>query len=166
MSDFSEAFAEVKRVVQPDVDPVLTYGDGTTPDPTKELDSIILASARAMVWQASLAVKYGDIVVPTVGNGRRYRVVTAGTLGSTEPSSWPDYDYGSVESGTATLEEDGRFVGSIYDVRAAIRECARVMKEKWRDTTDVSADGRSIKDDQVWQRLDSLERRHSHVGIA
>jgi hypothetical protein len=119
VSDFAEAFAEVKRAVQPDVDPKLSYGSGETPDADSELDAIILASARAKVWETGLEVKYGERVVPTVGNGRWYRVTKAGALGDTEPTSWPEYDYGSVESGTVMLQEDGRFVGSLYDVRAA-----------------------------------------------
>jgi hypothetical protein len=166
VSDFAEAFAEVKRAVQPDVDPKLSYGSGETPDADSELDAIILASARAKVWEAELEVKYGERVVPTVGNGRWYRVAKAGALGDTEPASWPEYNYGSVESGTVTLQEDGHFVGSVYDVRGAIRRCAEVMQEKWRDMTDSSSGGLSVKDDQVWQRLEALRRRHAPVGIA
>lgn len=159
MSDFSEAFAEVKRVVQPDVDPTLTYGDGTTPDPEMELDSIILASLRATAWASGAAVKYGDVIVPTVGNGRKYRVTTAGALGLTEPSSWPDYDYGSVASGTATLEEDGRFVGSVYDVRAAVRGAFELKLSKAAEYTGAD-------ESRMVERLERMAARYAPVGIA
>lgn len=159
MSDFSEAFAEVKRAVQPDVEPVLTYGDGVTPDPESEVDAIILASTRAAVWSADLEVKYGDVVVPTVGNGRKYKVTVAGTLGSTEPSSWPGYDYGSVESGTVTMVEDGYFRGGVYDVRMATYKCFLLKRAKANEYTGA-------EEQRIAESLDKGIARYRPVGIA
>lgn len=55
-------------------------------------------------WQASTAYSVGDTAEPTVDNGFRYVVVTAGTSGSTEPA-WPTSGIGSqVSDGTVVWE--------------------------------------------------------------
>lgn len=159
MSDFSEAFAEVKRAVQPDVDPKLSYGDGVTPDADAELDSIILTSARAVVWEAGAEVGYGNVIVPTRGNGRKYRVTTPGTLGSSEPTSWPTADYGSVTSGEVTLVEDGYFRGSVYDVRRAKYECFLAKRAKADEFTGA-------EEQRISDSLDKEIARYRPVVIA
>jgi hypothetical protein len=158
VSDYSEAFAEVKRVVQPDTDPKLTYGRGETPDPEADLDSVILASVRATVWEAGLVVKYGKHVVPTTGNGRKYRVKVAGALGSSEPS-WPDYDYGVVTSGDVTLEEDGLFEGGVYDVRRAIHAALLLKLSKASEYTGA-------EEERIVAHLEKMAARYAPVGIA
>ena len=159
MSDFSDAYAEVSRAVRPDDDPTLTHGDGDEPDEAMELDKIILESARGKVWSAGLVVKYGDVILPTVGNGRKYKVITPGTLGGTEPPSWPDYDFGRVESGTVTLEEAGFFSGNVYDVRGAIYEALEAKIAK-------SAEYQGDEERRIHQNLVERQKRYRPVGIA
>lgn len=55
-------------------------------------------------WQSSHAYASGDIVGPATPNGLQYRVTTAGTSGSSEPS-WPAS--GTVTDGTVVLTENG-----------------------------------------------------------
>lgn len=54
-------------------------------------------------WAASTAYSLGDIVIPTTPNGFKYKVTTAGTSNSTEPT-WPTSIGGSVVDNTVTWE--------------------------------------------------------------
>ncbi len=54
-------------------------------------------------WAASTAYSLGNEVVPTILNGFRYVVTTAGTSGGTEPISWPTTAGNTVvDGGTLT----------------------------------------------------------------
>jgi hypothetical protein len=165
MSDYSDAFSEVKRAVQPDIDPRLSYGDGQVPDPDSDLDAIILASVKAALWESGASVQYGDVLIPTVGNGRRYRVSVAGALGSTEPS-WPGYDYGSVVSGGATLVEDGYFVGSVYDVRKAIYAALDLKVQRSVNKDQYLQDSRGQASSFLYLNLVRERDKYRPVGIA
>jgi hypothetical protein len=59
------------------------------------------------LWQASKAVTLNAIYLPTVPNGHKYKVTTAGTTGATEPSSWTTTPSSTVSSGTAVFTEFG-----------------------------------------------------------
>lgn len=61
------------------------------------------------VWPASTAVILNDVYLPTTPNGHKYRVSTAGTTGSSEPT-WPTSAGGTVASGTAVFTEIGSTV--------------------------------------------------------
>jgi hypothetical protein len=165
LSDFSDAFSEVKRVVQPDLDPRLSYGDGQVPDPDSDLDAIILASVKAALWESGASVKYGDVIVPTAGNGRRYRVTVAGVLGSTEPT-WPTSDYGSVTSGEVTLVEDGYFVGSVYDVRKAIYAALDLKVQRSVNKDQYLQDSRGQASSFLYLNLVRERDKYKPVGIA
>lgn len=60
-------------------------------------------------WSASTAVILNDIYLPTALNGHKYRVSTAGTTASTEPT-WPTGAGATVASGSAVFTEDGSTV--------------------------------------------------------
>jgi len=55
-------------------------------------------------WQSGHAYVVGDTVRPTTPNRHQYRVITAGTSGSSEPS-WPTA--GTVTNGTVVFAENG-----------------------------------------------------------
>jgi hypothetical protein len=55
-------------------------------------------------WAATTAYSVGDLVIPTVGNGRIYRCTTAGTSGSSQPT-WPTTRGGTVSDGGAVWTE-------------------------------------------------------------
>lgn len=133
MSAWSDAFAELVRLVQPDLDPALTKGLGATADLTKELDTILQASVRGTTWVTNTAFVYDQVVFPTVRNGHKYRVITAGTSGATQPT-WPEWGY--VTDGTVELYEDGADYGNIYDVRrAAFAALDLKVKKKMTENT-------------------------------
>lgn len=165
MSDFSTAFAEVKRAVQPDETPKLTYGDGQTPNEEMELDQIILANVRAKVWASGLQVGYGDIIVPTVGNGQKYRVATPGTLGATEPTSWPG-EFGSVTSGDVTLVEDGAFTGNTYDIRRAKYEALDLKVKRSASENQYLNDARGQASSFQYLNWARERDKYKAVGVA
>lgn len=165
MSAFSDAYAEVSRAVQPDVEPTLTHGDGGTADPTKELDSIILASARGALWSAAATLTYGQIVFPLTRNGHRYRVTTGGTTGSAEPS-WGTSDYTSVSDNTVVYEEAGGDFASIYDVRQAKYDAWNLRAAKASARTVELSDARGQATDYRYLNAVRERDRYQAVGIA
>ena len=151
MSDATEreaALAELESLVQRDVEPTLTEG---------QLEEI-LDKFHARSWASGLAVGVGDKIVPTARNGRVYRVTRPGALGDTEPSSWPTRARATVSSGSATLEEDGEFLGSIYDVRLAARECFRLKMAKASEYTSVGGDNEQSIFKQCQTMAESFDR--------
>lgn len=61
------------------------------------------------VWPQSTLLILNDVYLPTIPNGHKYQVTTAGTTGSTEPA-WPTTVGGTVASGTAVFTEIGSTV--------------------------------------------------------
>lgn len=60
-------------------------------------------------WVPSTNVLLNDIYLPTIANGHRYKVTTAGATGSTEPS-WPTGAGATVSNGSVVFTEDGSTV--------------------------------------------------------
>jgi hypothetical protein len=60
-------------------------------------------------WQGSSVVVLNDIYLPTMLNGHKYKVTTAGTTGATEPT-WPTGVGATVASGSAVFTEFGSTV--------------------------------------------------------
>lgn len=99
-------------------------GTGTTTAlPEAELEALIEQASRyfdlycgvaseyfepaySPAWESNHVYIVGDIVRPTTGNSHVYRVTTAGTSGSTEPT-WPTSSGATVVNGTATFTEYG-----------------------------------------------------------
>ena len=161
MSDWSGAYAEVARAVQPDTEPALTHGNGSTADATKELDAIILECVRGVTWSIGATLSYGQIVFPTVRNGHRYRVTVGGVTGATEPS-WGIYDYATVSDNGVTYEEDGGDYSNVYDVRGAIR---KALEAKYTKASVLIQTG-DLSNNQVFEHLEKLLARYAPVGVA
>ncbi len=60
-------------------------------------------------WQGSSVVLLNDVYLPTTLNGHKYKVTTAGTTGTSEPS-WPTTAGAIVASGTTVFTEFGSTV--------------------------------------------------------
>src|ERR1041385_6647191 len=58
------------------------------------------------VWESNHLYVVGDIITPTTRNSHIYRVTTAGTSGSTEPT-FPTSSAATVVSGQVTFTEYG-----------------------------------------------------------
>lgn len=128
-TDFDEAFDLLVLRVQPDVVPQLT---------ATELEDILLKHKRGSTWAASTAYSVGDVILPTVRTGHRYRAIVGGTSGATEPyvgsNRWPTDEGATVEEGSSSpklkWQEDGLEYANIYDVRAAAYECRDLKVQK------------------------------------
>lgn len=165
MSQFSDAFTEVFNATRPDKDPTLSYGGGSTPDATKEFDKILLLYVRGVTWAASTAFTYGQTVFPTTRMGRRFRVIQAGTSGTSEPS-WSDYDYARVSSGTVEMIEDGTDFDSIYDVRSAKYAVLDAKVKQAMNENQYISDSRGQASSYLYLNLMRERDRYSSVGIA
>lgn len=80
-------------------------------------------NTRSSTWTASTAYYYGDIIQPTVRNGRYYKCIIAGTSGATEPD-FANIGYtGQIftEGADLTWVDNGAAQVEIYDVRGAAR---------------------------------------------
>lgn len=155
-TDYALAFAAVKRVCLPNDIPVLTYGNGQTPTAGLELDDIIVAAQRAVVWTAGTYLRSGQFVLSTVRGGQIFEVVRAGTSGVSEPSwstgagTWPYSDSGAttvVDNGVTYRVWDDS-VG-LYDIREACKQACLLKARKIATSVDFSADGVSIKNSQL-----------------
>ncbi len=59
-----------------------------------------------VVWAVTTAKAVGDYVVPTAGNGHKYRCIVAGTTSGSQPT-WPTDTNKTVVDGTVTWQESG-----------------------------------------------------------
>src|SRR6185295_16572531 len=89
MSDASDRIAALGLLtenLQPAVAPTLT----TTPN-SGEVDVILDRNQRARTWAVNTSYVVGDVVMPPLRNGHRYRCTVPGTSALVDPgvSFWP-----------------------------------------------------------------------------
>jgi hypothetical protein len=149
-----QALRTLTRYVQPNVEPRIE---------PEELKEILENNRRARTWTANTALKLNEIVVPTTGNGRQYKVINAGTTGATEPTGWPllspDYpltEARRITSGTALLEDDGP-VKRMYDVRAAAYEAWNLRVTKASQYVSTPGVNMSLMYDHAVQQRDRFQ---------
>jgi hypothetical protein len=154
-TDRERALAELTLQVQPDLDPALS---------PSELDQILDGAKRGVVWEASLAVRHGQLVFPTVSMGRRFKVTKAGVLSGSEPT-WTDYDYdyATLTDGTATLLEDGVDFEGVYDVRRAAYEGWNLKVAKAASRNQGVSEGRGQASGFLY--LNCVRERDKYVNV-
>jgi hypothetical protein len=187
MLSLSDARNAVIDLVEPTADPVLTTTNGG------DLDKALARTAIASVWVLSTAYTVGQMVVPSVQNGRVYICTLAGTSDTTEPS-WliaPRYA-GSVNpigawwgigpglpvdvsasawlwglaDNTCAWQDAGAFAGEIYDVRAAASEAWRMKARKAANRVDSAISGAvSARESQVYQMCMDMARSLQPVRV-
>lgn len=167
-TDFTAALNELKRIVQADDHPVLTYGNGTY-DSTKELDVILDRHKRAVTYTNATAYSYGQVVMPTTRNGYRYRVTVPGMSGAAEPT-WPTSFGGRVESGSnspvLTFEEVGPEFENIYDVRGAAYEALDLKCMKAANDNQYLQDSRGSASSFLFLNLQRQRDRYQPLEVA
>ena len=158
---FSDAIEKLRRQVQAAVDPVL--------DDPDELTALLNQTRRAKVWVTATVYSYGDVIVPSIGNGHSFRCLIGGTSGATEP------EWGSVltitdnqqftDGDDILWQEDGVGFDNVYDVRAAT--CAGWMLKAAKASADVdNATGDdNAKDSQLHDHCLAQARRWEPVGV-
>lgn len=150
-----EALEELIRLVQPDVEPELDLEE----DVEKALDK----NLRVVTWSANKALKYRQLVFPTVRTGLVYRVKIAGTTGATEPPTWPTGDGSTVVNGTVTFEEFGAYPHSIYNVNAAAKECWQIKMAK---ASEYFSGGRRGNENQIYDHCKSMRDSFDRPMVA
>jgi hypothetical protein len=90
------------------------------------LQQLVDDHARWTVWTASTAYVYGDIIIPTVANGRLYKCIIAGTSDTTEPEfpQWVTNSGYTINDGSGDLQWQDIGPANVerYDIRAAARQ--------------------------------------------
>ena len=110
-----------------------------------DVETAIVGSARAHVWEASTAYQYGDMVQPAIRNGHRYRCLAAGISGSSSPT-FPSGQHATVTDGDDIVwVEDGPDYRNVYDVRAALESVWFQKAEKASGLVDSREGGASSK---------------------
>lgn len=101
------------------------------------------------VWSGSTVVILNDVYLPTVLNGHKYQVTTAGTTASSEPS-WPIGAGATVASGSVVFTEIGSTVLAQAGLtRANIRKATYKwpLGSKQSSVNQIKGTYRSAKDD-------------------
>lgn len=71
---------------------------------------VITVKDTPMLWQASTYMGAGDLIIPTVDNGRVYECTTAGLTGGSEPGAWSITDGGTIADNTVVWTCRGRII--------------------------------------------------------
>jgi hypothetical protein len=133
--DFDNCLAVVRLYAAAAVVPMLTDSD-----PDGDIQHAIRNNQRATIWAPNTAYHVGDVVVPPLRNGHRYRCVSPGTSDQSGnlyyfwPTAPGDLMYGSATNPPVCWEEcgpdwfnlpgdTGPRSANVYDARAAIYDC-------------------------------------------
>jgi hypothetical protein len=165
--DYKTAFAEVVRRVRADDDPVLTYGNGVTPDVNQELDAILESPEvkRAATWAAGTAYDVGDVVMPNPRDGHRYRCSKGGTSGNAQPTF--NNSSGSLTSdNTCGWTEAGPQLPNIYDIRRACYLALDLKVMKASPENQLLSEGRGQASGYKWLNLQRQRDQYRSVGLA
>ena len=154
-TDRTAALARLTLLVQPTVEPTLT----TTPT-TGEVDVILDSHKIGSRWVTATALNIGDVIFPTVRNGHRYEVITAGTT-TTEPV-WPTSSVSTITLG-AEFQEIGPDSANVYDVRAAARECWELKAAK---ATEFISSQDSGSEQMIFDHCVSMAQKYMTPMVA
>lgn len=168
-TDFTAALADLKRLIQADDAPALTYGDGSTIDTTRDLDAILENNKWARTYTNATLYRLGQKVLPSVRNGLVYQVVTPGTSGGAEPT-WPLTTEGQVTSGVdsplLTFQEAGAEPESVYNLRAAAYAALDLKCMKATNHNQYMSDGRATASSYLFLNLQRQRDRYQPMGLA
>lgn len=107
----------------------------------EEIEAILVQVQQARIWEASTAYEFGDIVLPTVKNGRRFVCAQAGTSGVTEPK-WTTFHQGLTSDGAALIwQEAGPDWANVYDKVRAVHLAWTLKASKASSLYDLKKGG-------------------------
>jgi hypothetical protein len=166
------------------------------PESDPELDEAaivsLLANAKlASVWVASTTYNMGEVVMPTVRNSRRYRLVafdgTGVTSGLTEPS-WPAPNVSSndypvwgmaqpnpvvgwwrnavVTDNAITWQEDGADYDSLWDIQVAAFNGWMLKAGRAICAVDLSSGQMKQSQSQIYDHCLEMAQRYAPVMVA
>lgn len=157
------AQAQLTLWLQPSVVPVLTNDEQT---------ALLTAAKRASTWLNNTAYVVGDVVLPTVRNGHRYRCIQAGTsaaLLANEPE-WPTRIGRWITDGVSdpilTWVEDGPEYASIYDVRAAVHAGWMLKAAKVSHLYETRQTASTFSEQQVYEHCLQMAAKYAPAQVA
>jgi hypothetical protein len=165
-TDRTSALAELTRLVQPAVEPVLTYLGASN-----ELEAILDKHRLATTWVHNTAYTPGQTVLPTVRNGHRYRCRVGGTsttLAADEPT-WLKSQGVCLVDGTSDpqliWEEYGPDYANIYDVRAAAHEAWMLKAQKASNNFDMKLGSLTFNRSQVFDHCLMMAQKFAPISF-
>lgn len=126
-----------------------------------QLGNLIDQHKKYSTWTANTSYIVGDMVIPTVPNGRVYQCIIAGTSTTTEPT-FPQigyavgqafYDYSALGPGEyygLTWQDNGFITQEVYDVRAA-------AKQAWLLKASIAANLANTDDGKMKVELHQIQ---------
>ena len=125
-----------------------------------QLGNLIDQHKKFATWQPSTSYLVGDMIVPTIPNGRVYQCIIAGTSTTTEPT-FPSIGYAVGQCfynyvGTPpnfyglTFQDNGFITTEVYDVRAA-------AKQAWLLKASIAANLANTSDGQMRIDLHTIQ---------
>ena len=125
-----------------------------------QLGNLIDQHKKFSSWEPSTSYAVGDLIVPTIPNGRVYQCIIAGTSTTTEPT-FPSIGYAVGQAfynyvGTPpnfyglTFQDNGFITSEIYDVRAA-------AKQAWLLKASIAANLANTDDGKMKVELHQIQ---------
>ena len=125
-----------------------------------QLGNLIDQHKKFSSWEPSTSYAVGDMIVPTIPNGRVYQCIIAGTSTTTEPT-FPSIGYAVGQAfynyvGTPpnfyglTFQDNGFITSEIYDVRAA-------AKQAWLIKASIAANLANTDDGKMKVELHQIQ---------
>ena len=125
-----------------------------------QLGNLIDQHKKFSSWEPSTSYAVGDMIVPTIPNGRVYQCIIAGTSTTTEPT-FPSIGYAVGQAfynyvGTPpnfyglTFQDNGFITSEIYDVRAA-------AKQAWLLKASIAANLANTDDGKMKVELHQIQ---------
>jgi hypothetical protein len=125
-----------------------------------QLGNIIDQHKKFTTWQPNTPYVVGQMIIPSIPNGRVYQCIIAGTSTTTEPT-FPSIGYAVGQSfynyvGTPpnfyglTFQDNGFITQEIYDVRAAAKQC-------WLLKASIAANLANTSDGQMRIDLHTIQ---------
>lgn len=153
-SDRKDALTLLKTYVQDGIIPTLTPADldAILDNPIRPLIK------RASMWLVNTAYNFGDIILPSVKQGHRYRCTVAGTSDPTTEPLWPKTQGSTItetvidtQGNVLTWQEFGPDFQNIYDVRLAAYRGWMLKAAKASKFYNVRLGGQQFDREQLYQ---------------
>lgn len=173
--DWNSAMIRLRLMCSPATNPVLNDA---------ELATLLLDRQRVAVWTPNTRFVVGDRAVPSVPNGKAYRVAVnpyglwgpeagGGTSGSVEPAwqgatDWPRLGLPGIADGDDGLfwAEDGPEPSCYWDLRGAAYDAWMLKCAKATPKFNTAADRATFYQSQVYLQCEKQAAKYKPLGIS